>query len=101
MCLTRIRLAVYSGHAAGGRAPGHYDSTSPRRACFLQFRGGQPSGLGHKLPYQGHGGVAWHSGVRSANTSTEGVANYNDGTYVLMPIRIHMHKGRHGIHRSH
>lgn len=37
----------------------------------------------------------------SANTSKNGVANYNDGTYVLMPIRIHMHKGRHGIHRSH
>ncbi len=33
----------------------------------------------------------------SANTSTNGVANYNDGTYVLMPIRIHMHKGRHGV----
>jgi UDP-galactopyranose mutase len=37
----------------------------------------------------------------SANTSTNGVANYNNGTYVLMPIRIHIHKGRHGIHRSH
>ena len=37
----------------------------------------------------------------SANTSKNGLANYNDGTYVLMPIRIHMHKGRHGIHSAH
>jgi hypothetical protein len=36
----------------------------------------------------------------SGNTSTNGVANYNDGTYVLMLIRIHMHKGRPKIHRS-
>ena len=28
----------------------------------------------------------------SANTSKNGVANYNDGTYVLMPIRIHCTK---------
>ena len=37
--------------------------TSPHRACFLQFRGEQPSGLGHNLPYQGHEDLAWHSGV--------------------------------------
>ncbi len=38
-------------------------TTSPHRACFLQFRGEQPSGLGHRIPYQGHGDLAWHSGV--------------------------------------
>ena len=37
--------------------------TARRRACVLQLRGEQPSGLGHKLPYQGHGDLAWHSGV--------------------------------------
>jgi hypothetical protein len=36
---------------------------SPHRACFLQLCGEQPSGLGHKLAYQGHEDLAWHSGV--------------------------------------
>jgi hypothetical protein len=48
--------------------------------------------------HQGHGDLAWHSGVRPLqhppntpptntiiNTSTNGVADYNDGIYFFLP----------------